>query len=791
MRTPLFAPTILLSIVVSWATAEAQTNPVRFARDVQPILAKHCLLCHGPDDAEGGLRLSSRELALAVTDSGRHAIVPGNVDDSELFQRVNSDDPDLRMPPEGDGLSPREVSILREWIEQGANWEIHWAYRGLDDPLAPESIGATTNPIDHFVLAKLKDARIAASPRADRYTLIKRLYYDLVGLPPEPRAVDAFVADASEDAYENLVDRLLASEHFGERWGRHWLDKARYADSDGYEKDKHRADAWRYRDWVIQAINNDLPFDHFTTEQLAGDLLPGSTPMQRLATAFHRQTLTNSEGGTDREQWRVAAVMDRTETLGTVWLGLSVGCARCHNHKYDQITQREYYQLYAYFNNGDETNTQVPKDSKIDRAKQRRREAITRQISQRRKEIAESLDHWLPELRELAKQNTDNRLEYHPLENMSVKGPKGVSFELQDDASWRAVGENPETAKYTIEGISTIEDVSGIRIEVLPDESLPSDGPGRTVHGNFVLNEVRLYAASRPEWHPDLKRSFDSSDADFAQKNWPAEHAIDGIEGTGSKGTGWAIAPQFGKAHRASFFLKEPITSETRHLQIVLNQTYGSQHTIGRFRISLITGAPPSAGIPKEILKIAASDRPEQDGLDRLIVWKQSQDAEIRKQTKELNSLADPMMSVRVITQRKDNPRKTRILRRGEFKQPLEEVQAGTLTTLPPIVGRDHVTQTDRLDLARWLVDGKNPLVPRVVANQIWKHLFGEGIVPTVNDFGVRGDPPSHPRLLDHLAQELVENHWSRKALIKHIVMSKTYQQSSRHRPELLEIDPS
>jgi mono/diheme cytochrome c family protein len=508
---------------------------VDFSRDIQPLLAKHCLLCHGQDAAQGGLRLHTEAAATAELDSGARGIVPGSPEASELLARVRSHDPLQQMPPEGERLTAAEIARLEAWIAAGAPWDQHWAYQPLQAPTPPEVIGPTAGvdrltDIDRFVRANLAKQGIEPSRAADRPTLIRRLSYDLIGLPPETADVDAFVADASPEAYEQLVDSLLASPHFGERWGRHWLDMARFADSDGYEKDNHRPDAWRYRDWVIEAINRDLPFDQFTIEQLAGDLLPDATPQQLLATAFHRQTLTNTEGGVDREQFRVAAVMDRTETLGTVWLGLSVGCARCHSHKYDQITHREYYELYAFFNNADEVDAPFPAD------------------------------------------------------------------------------------------------------------------------------------ASAP---PALAEDSTADAGDDAPKTVP----------------------------------------------------------------------------------------------------------------------------VRVVRERQEDLRATHILRRGEFKQPLDEVTAGTLTTLPPVQPRDGREEPDRLDLARWLVDGTNPLVPRVAANHIWKHLFGEGLVATMNDFGVRGDPPSHPALLDHLASRLITLGWSRKALIKEIVMSATYQQSSRHRPELAEVD--
>jgi len=526
--------TILVMLVsVAARAASAADDPIPagidYTRDIQPLLAKHCLLCHGPDAAQGCLRLHTQADATHELDSGAQAIAPGSPEASELLARVRSHDPLVQMPPEGERLTPDEIATLEAWIAEGASWDVHWAYRPLTDSEPPtvEPHGSTLSDIDRFVFATLESKGIEPSPEASRTTLIRRLSYDLIGLPPEPAEVDAFVADTSADAYERLVDRLLASSHFGERWGRHWLDKARYADSDGYEKDNHRPDAWRYRDWVIDAINRDLPFDAFTIEQLAGDLLPEATPEQQLATAFHRQTLTNTEGGVDQEEFRVAAVMDRTETLGTVWLGLSVGCARCHTHKYDQITQREYYQLYAFFNNADEV------------------------------------------------------------------------------------------------------------------------------------------------------------------------------------------------------------------------------------------------AIP---LAAAAGETPPQDATDD-------------KKKKPPR--------VRVVSERQADRRQTHILRRGEFQEPLEPVRPGTLTTLPPLRARDGRDEPDRLDLARWLVSGDNPLVPRVVVNHIWKHLFGQGLVPTMNDFGVRGDPPSHPELLDSLALRLIDSGWSRKALIKQIVMSATYRQSSDHRVGIEAIDPT
>ncbi|MDB4678906.1 PSD1 and planctomycete cytochrome C domain-containing protein [Rhodopirellula sp.] len=776
---------------------DAADNDVLFTRDIQPLLAKHCLLCHGVDDSEGGLQLHQSDLATREVDSGHRAIVPGKIEQSELLKRVVSDDPELRMPPDGERLSTGEIQKLSDWIEQGAKWEVHWAYQPLQ-PASPPSVtdeALVRNEIDRYVIAKLQELDIDPSPEADRPTLIKRLHYDLIGLPPSPAEVRDFVSDTSADAYEKVVRRLLASKHFGERWGRHWLDMARYADSDGYEKDNHRADAWRYRDWVIRAINRDMPFNQFTIEQLAGDLLPNAGVDQRLATAFHRQTLTNTEGGTDQEQWRVAAVMDRTETVGTVWMGLSVGCARCHSHKYDQITHQEYYQLYSYFNNADEVTAEVPKSSSITAEVESEINSIEIELSRRKQELAKSSDQWLPDLRLQAARLATEGVKYHPLDSVVVRGPEGVTFKRLEDGSYLVEGQNPETAKYTIEGLTPVDGVSGVRLEVLPDESLSAKGPGRTSHGNFVLNEIRIRASASRDWKDQGQRKLVNATADFSQDGWGVKGAFDGVEGAGKEGTGWAISPKFGSEHTATFALADQLDDGNRNLQIVLSQTYGGQHTIGRFRISAITGRLPGVGMDEEIRNLLVRDQIDDAAMQRLLRYQQDQDTASLKLTDQLSELIkkrdSQLMKVRVIAERQKNPRATHVLKRGEFKQPMEQVQTGTFTTLPTIRPREGKSTTDRLDLARWLVSGDNPIVARVTVNHVWKHLFGVGIVPTVNDFGVRGDAPSHFALLDFLAEHLIASQWSRKQLIETIVLSATYRQSSRHRPELFEVDPN
>lgn len=775
---------------------------IDYNRDIRPIFAEHCTLCHGPDEAKGGLRLTDREVAMSQLKSGAQGIVPGDPDASEIIRRVLSSDPDEQMPPPGkaEALTSEQIDKLRRWIAEGADWPTHWAYRPLSKPGPPplKDDSRVANEIDRFVLAGLEEKGIQPSPLADRYTLIKRLSYDLVGLPPTVDETDAFVNDRNSNAYEKVVDRLLASPHFGERWGRHWLDKARYADSDGYEKDNNRMNAWRYRDWVIEAINEDLPFDEFTIQQLAGDLAAPGDPDARLATAFNRQTLTNTEGGTDKEQWRVAAVMDRTETLGSVWLGLTVGCARCHNHKYDQITQKEYYQLYAYFNNGDETNTDVAR-SEIDLAQYQEAKAkhdaqtaaLQSQITKLAAKLEPQREKWEAEF--AATLESPTSLRFHELKIDSVTSTGGVTFDKLGDGSFRAKGEQPDKATFTIKAATTVSKFSALRIEMIPDKALPKSGPGRADNGNFVLTGVELLAGKSAKLGKGDRVKLSDAAEDYQQGGFPAVNAIDGV-GT----TGWAIGGGVGKAHHAVFKLAKPLAFEgERRLEIRLDQQYGKKHTLGRFRIMVATGDAGGV-IPlslKQALKTPTDKRSVEQKSAIAARFHQLNSPEMRALESKIAALkkvapVSPMMPVRVISQRTKDPRTAHILRRGEFKQPLDPVSPGTVSTLPAPPARktgDH----DRLELAHWLVDGQNPLVPRVAANHIWANLFGEGIVRTVNDFGIRGERPTHPELLDWLAQSYIDLGWSRKALIKTIVMSSTYRQSSKHRPELTDIDPT
>ena len=562
----------------SGSAIAADKSPT-YDKDVRPILSQFCFKCHGPDDGQrqGGLRLDTKDGATSPVDSGHTAIVPGNVPKSELVRRILSEDADVRMPPPSTKfvLTDAQKTTLKQWIASGATYTSHWAFVPPKQPAIPVVSGninslALLSPIDAFILSRLNAEKLTLSPPADRYTLIRRASLDLIGLPPTPEEADDFVSDASPDAYEKLLDRLLASPHYGERWGRKWLDLARYADTNGYEKDRKRT-VWPYRDWVINAINADMPYDQFTIEQLAGDMLPGASIDQRIATGFHRNTMLNEEGGIDPLEFRFYAMTDRVSTTATTWLGLTLGCAQCHTHKYDPITHRDYYAFFALLNNADEPEMEI----------------VPPTLASRRIEIQ----------REIAKLEADlpNRFplpdeyEWHPAKPISVTSGKGAKMDVKSDFSVLASGETPDTDLYQINLEANLSDVTAIKLEALTDPSLPNTGPGRTPHGNFVLSKISIaeYDADRPNESNSLK--FVRATADFSQKNYPVEKAIDGDVGAKM---GWAIATETGRLNvdrTAYFFLDKPVKTDFPNPRLILSlaHEFGSQHTLGRFRISL------------------------------------------------------------------------------------------------------------------------------------------------------------------------------------------------------------
>ena len=566
------------SAVVSRA-ADVQVNrDVQFNRDVRPILSGHCFKCHGPDDAtrEADLRFDQRDVAIAAAASGSVAIVPGKPDESELLKRITSADHDVLMPPPAANkpLTDAQKQTLRDWIATGAVYESHWSFTPPVEPPLTDVKHASwpRSPLDRFVLAKLEQAGLAPSPEADKYTLARRVSLDLIGLPPTPEEIEAFVNDSSPGAYEALVDRLLASPHYGERWARRWLDLARYADTNGYEKDRTRS-IWPYRDWVIAALNADMPFDQFTIEQLAGDMLPGATPAQRIATGFHRNTMLNEEGGVDPLEFRFHAMVDRVATTATVWLGLTIGCAQCHTHKFDPVTHHDYYRLMALLNNADEPEFEVPNAEVA-----AQRDKLSAEITAIERDLANRFP-------------LEGEYRWHDASLVSVAIESGAQHEQLPDGSLRISGPVPDRDTYTVVIDGPAADISALQLEVLADPQLPSKGPGRTPHGNFVLTEfaatVEPTAKSDPPEQSEAPRaiSFAGATADFTQDGFAIERTYDG-----NATTGWAIhGPGEWNVNRtATYRLAEAVAGGApQRWTIRLDQQYGGNHTIGRFRIRL------------------------------------------------------------------------------------------------------------------------------------------------------------------------------------------------------------
>jgi len=770
----------------------ADTPPVDFGREVLPILSQNCFHCHGPDEGtrEANLRLDTREGVFRTKDEVS-VVVPGKPDESELILRVLSPHEDEAMPPPDTKkkLTETQVALLKRWVTEGAKWGKHWAYEVPQRPDVPavQAAPELKNPIDHFVRARLEKERLAPSPAADRRTLFRRLSFDLLGLPPDATEAQAFVDDPRPDAYERVVDQLLASPHFGERWGRYWLDLARYADSGGYLNDTLRPYAYLYRDWVIDAINRDLPFDQFTIEQLAGDLLPNATLEQKIATGFHRNSLKNDEAGADLELDRTKAAVDRIATTGAVWLGLTVGCAECHTHKYDQITHREFFQLYAFFNNTAERDFPAPRPEELaaynkKRATWENERAILE--SPLEAYLATILDTKLPEWEGTVTLPPERWTVLVPEEVTVITEDEERIFPANDDHSITPGPKDPLRSRYIVKAPVTMKVVTGIRLEALAD---PGMNVGRSRAGDFALGEFSVMAqTANGELH---KVELASARADFAAKSGPAAEAIDG-----DNTTGWTIGPETKKPHVILFELKAPqdFPEGTKLFFELEHRTVG---LMSRFRLAVTAAATPLTPItvPDEI--VATLDTPREKRTSKQVAalaryFAQTADEPGIKLFEPilLHAARQPEFPKTTAAILAIHERKTHIHLRGEYLQPGERVYPGTLDVLHPFQARDKTP--DRLDLARWLVDPANPLTARVTVNHLWKNLFGRGLVTTPENFGAQGERPSHPELLDFLATEFVRVGWSRKQMLRLMLTSATYRQASVNRPDLVDRDP-
>ena len=816
-------PAFLLCLIAARAVGADAPD---FARDVRPILSQHCFKCHGPDDKsrKGGLRLDAREEAMKEAKSGGIALVPGKPAESELITRIFTDDEDELMPPPSAKrpLSDEHKSILRRWVEEGGEYAQHWAFVKPRRPEVPGGAGFASavsalekrdparaaeiraqfpaleswprNPIDSFVLQRLLAAGLTPSAGAEAATLCRRLYLDLTGIPPTPAEQDAFIQAAAGDlqaAVESLADKLLASPRYGERWARRWLDLARYADTNGYEKDRPRS-IWPYRDWVINALNADMPFDQFTIEQIAGDMLPGATLQQRIATGFHRNTMLNEEGGIDPLEFRYHAMTDRVATTGATWLGLTLGCAQCHTHKFDPITHREYFSVMAFMNNADEPDIDIPQPGAAEQAKKnaalaaQRIAALSDELAKKKPDV--SKDAWEEKFSAWLATERARTVKWRPLRPAEAKSNMPL-LTIQPDDSILSSGDTTKSDTYEITFRDIPAGVTAVRLEALPDPTLPADGPGMTDYegpkGDFFIGEFQLAADGAPV-------KFTGGTQSYAKNNFGKNPVSAALMLDGDPQTGWSAAGRFGERHTAVLNLAPALPAAREwSLKMLMGRHYAA--SLGRFRISVTTDTAPAVArdMPEEMeallaLPDAGLSAAQRERLREAFLLSLP---ELADEATRIRALLKPVATVTSLVLRErppHHPRPTFLHNRGEYLQPTDPVNPAVPAFLSPLPAGE---KPDRLAFARWLVSPENPLTARVTVNRHWAAFFGRGFVKTTEDFGYQSEAPTHPELLDWLATEFVTQGWSQKKLHRLIVTSATYRQSSRVTPALLAAD--
>ncbi len=802
----IYVKTLAIMLLSVLACSARASESIDFNRDVRPILADNCFQCHGPDEThrEADLRLD-QEAGLLQDDNP--IVVVERPDESELIARIETDDPDLIMPPadSGKSLDEAQIQLIRQWIAEGAKWKQHWSFVSPRRPELPKLTQSdwVRNEVDQFVLTRLESEQLTPSPEAEPHTLVRRLYFDLTGLPPTIRQVDQFLNDSDAHAYERLVDRILESPHFGERMAVAWLDQARYADTNGYSIDGGRQ-MWLWRDWVIDAYNRNLPFDQFVINQLAGDLLPDATVEQRVATGFNRNHMITHEGGTIPEENLVNYVSDRVKTTAEVFLGLTMGCAQCHDHKYDPLTQYDYYRFFAYFNtlsdrglDGNAGRNAVPKlmarsvfadnIDEIDRSRQQL-ESLERRMEQ----TLPSQARWEKAARvELATLGQDLKL--RPVEVVKVTSPnRAAEYMVQSDGSVfvpNAAGRSPSiSARIDVDG------VTALRLVFYPDEKFPEKGIGHgkgELNGSLLLTSFTASATTIPSDQVDLYSllRFPRVTASNSHADYPPESAVDERDQNG-----WSPHPHNQTPQHITFQLDEPLdASATPYVTVMLVWGGGSGLVGGKYRLFAVTGNDDGSMIPNDVqqlLRIPAEQRTA-DQAERVRAFYAKIAPELRTTRHRIENLRHRLDYLTgefevMVMDIADQPRDTFILNRGQYDQPLDKVAAGTPVSLPAATD----LPANRLGLARWLTQPSHPLTARVAVNRLWQNLFGSGIVASSADFGAQGELPSHPELLDWLAVEFVESGWDVKSIIKRIVMSATYRQSSHATDDLLKRDP-
>ena len=781
----------LLSAISLPAAPPEATTSIDYHRQIRPIFSENCYACHGPDENKrmAGLRLDQKESALQKLPSGRLAIVPGDPSGSELMARISSGSGALRMPPASTGkrLTKEQADWIHQWIAQGANWQSHWAYIPPQRPRLPK-VGDSAwvrNEIDHFILARLQSEGLRPSPRADKDTLIRRLSLELVGLPPTPSQVDAFLNDRSPQAYERLVDRLLDSPQYGERMAQHWLDLARYADSDGHHRD-HERKMWPYRDWVIRTFNQNKPFDEFTSEQLAGDLLPNPTLDQRIATGFNRNHTTSTEGGADPEEYITKYVVDRVNTTATVWLGSTLACAECHDHKYDPFKQTEYYAFYDFFNRlpekglvADPAPPYIRLPSPQQRAERSRLESEIEFLESKRMALLETTNFAL----DAAQEKWQQRIIEDAAKKSRVIG------------DWYSIGPFVDASS------------SEAFVREFP--------PEHEVNLGKSYQKGELFWRQQPSWQDGILQRLTGDNAAFylyrtIQAETPQELTL--FVGASSRAP--SVGPLVGPANinggeklwlNGELILEEeyPGCSPSRGKEVRVRLKPGQNEILlkvinraERFLLYFSTEVAwddEATRKIKEIFEASTGEWTIQQKREVKRYFREQRSPQIQQLSEKLQQLRDDLVelnrqipAVRVMEDM-EAPRPTHLLIRGDYRNRGERVSAGVPAFLPPLAQKE---KPNRLTLAKWLVDPDHPLASRVTVNRFWQLLFGTGLVKTTNEFGSQGELPSHPELLDWLAREFIESGWDVKATIKKIVMSATFQQSSQVRHDLQARDP-
>ncbi|MCG6156078.1 PSD1 and planctomycete cytochrome C domain-containing protein [Rubinisphaera margarita] len=794
-------------MLVSVSTARAAD--IDFNRDIRPVLSDKCFLCHGPDETtrEVGLRLDVRENAVEYG-----ALVPGDAAASAIIERITSTDPDLVMPPPSTDktMTPAEVAKMRQWIEQGAEYDQHWAFVPPERPELPEveNEALVHSPIDRFVLARLEKEGMSFSSQADRSTMIRRLYLDLTGLPPTLAAQHRWQNEPAADWDAKLVEHLLASPHYGEHWARWWLDAARYADSDGYEKDKQRS-VWFYRDWVIDALNSNKPYNEFVIEQIAGDLIPGADQQSRIATGFLRNSMINEEGGADPEQFRVEGMFDRMDAIGKSILGLTTQCAQCHTHKYDPLQQSEYYQMFAAINGFHEAITTVYTPEQQEERKQ-----IHARMASLEEQVKNRYPEWKQELKEWEKHLAEQQVDWQTVVPTEIPF-EGQKFRILDDGS--VLSESFAPAKSTVVLGTTLpaQEIKAVRLDLLTHPQLPHNGPGRSLYGTGALTEFEVnvtpkgekvrkvkFVRAMADFNPaesHLPDAFRENDAENDHRvTGPIEYAIDG-----EKKTAWTTDIDPGRRNQdmhAIFVPEEPLNFDQEfELSWRLVQTHGGSNSddndsyiMGRYRFSVsdqdIPGEQTIPSPVEAVLAVPVEERTPQQWTTLLHHWRKTR-PELAGVNAEFEELwkSYPAGHSQLTAQEMGEGRETFVMERGDFLSPGDQVTPGAPSFLNPF---QDTEAPDRLDFARWLVSRDSPTTARALVNRIWQAYFENGIVSTPEDLGSQSPPPSHPLLIDWLAVEFMESGWDLKHLHRLIVTSNTYRQTSSASEQRRQKDP-